>query len=487
MHAGTNSGLKRNTEGGGSPEHSIPRTSSLAAALEDSQMADPQPVPSLPTFFAGGLSGAAAASDPAAVGPRMQMVDLHTLEQLLDRQDQRHRSELSELLRAFHQVPPTVFTPGVAVPASASPAPSVLDPRKEHLRKSKIVSNKIVAEAAKLKKLLHKVSLTKDFCEKLQDQITTLASGKVPPQLRVFRLPFESEIWSDLVGETDLSMMIIPVKKTDTYEEAAQRLHIEYLASHSVLMLTVQQNKLLKLKEEASLEIFIQTVLAEAALEMSTIQKTVEGITSHSVAASSDLELEVRKACEVSYGNQVRAIASEKLVADRKKEQQREREQKALERAALLPRDEIIRRGLSEILRGKGPRGKNKNYDENLENKVIDFKKLLNIDVDVVSDAARRDPSESLPKNGASPGGGRGQNSNQKGKGQAKAKAKAKAKAAPNGQGKAAGKGSSKAGSLPVADGKNKAKPKPKAGGKGQSKGQQPGGKGKGKGKGGKI
>lgn len=487
----TGTGDKRFSVGGNSPEHTRQRTTSLAEALQDSNP-PPQPIPALPGFLvggdAGGSVGAAAASGSGAPAQVAQMVDLRTLELMLERQNECHRCEMAEMIRTLREVQQPAAVSPVVASASASPAAvSAVSPgsQKEHLKQSKVVSMKFVSEGAKLKKLLHRVSLAKDFCTKLEEQLSSLAKAKIPAQLRPFKLPFQSEAWSELVGTTDLKMLIGPVSENESFEQAALRLHVEYLASHTILMLTVQRKKLASLKDEASLEHFTQNVLAEATLEFVAMESTVEGTSSPSSEGfAAALELEVRKACEICYNNQGRAIASEKLAADKKKALQREREQKALDRAAQLPREEVIRRGLREILHCKGPRSKNKG-DVELENKVVDFKKLLNVDVAVVSEEARRETTYPLPKNGASPGDGRGQNvhQNQKGKGQKSGNAKAKAKAGPTG--KAGGKGSGASSSSTAASkaqAKHKPKPKQKAGGNAQSKGQKSGGKGNGKG-----
>lgn len=244
MFAGT--GEKRiSMSAGDSPELSRQRTTTLAAALADSHPA--MVVPPLPGFIAGGAasSGGVGQAGAAPEAPiRVQGgIDMATLEQLLQRQNERHRQEMAMLFQSLAAAKtaeaaatgPLPSASPALKPSAASAAGVAADNRKELLKKSKIVSMKIASEGAKLNKLLHKVMLARDFCTKLEGQLTSLASGKVPPQLRPFKLPYEAEQWSERTDTEDLSMLVVPVKATETFEEVALKLHIEYLASQSAL------------------------------------------------------------------------------------------------------------------------------------------------------------------------------------------------------------------------------------------------------------
>ena len=210
----------------------------------------------------------------------------------------------------------------------------------------------------------------------------------------------------------------------------------------------------------ASETAFITECLAIASKERDVVNRTATDNIRQSFWE--EFEDDVIRAASRIYMEQVRKIAGEQLVLEERKDQQKQQAAKALQEAALLPAEEVLRRGLAEVMKRK-PKGKQKNKDQSL----IDFSKLLDLNVAAVSEAAlkkEQPAAKSEPKNGNSPAAGRGQNAKnnqQAGKGSGKAKGSGEGAPSQPGKGKepAGSKGQSKGAGN---GGKVGKKPKPK-------------------------
>lgn len=288
-----------------------------------------------------------------------------------------------------------------------------------------------------------------------------LASGTIPAGMKPLKLPFETDEWSQEVGSADLGALVIPAKNSDTLEDLLERVHMESLASGVVLSREVQTRRLARLEAESPEKLFIDKCPALAMREREALQDTK----SLQVRPEfwTDFQADVRLAVSKLHFAEAKRIALQNLAEIEKKEGQKKQAAEALRLAGELPAEEILHRGLVEVM-GHKPKVKDKRLTK------VNFAGLIHIDV-ADGDKAELKPeqnSSSRPNKWETPAAGRGQ-SQQAGKGSGKPNQLAKAKA------------TSKA--------KAKASPKPKAqpnasakaGGKGQSKGAKGGGKGGGK------
>lgn len=475
-------GEKRDTDAAGlagGPEHKRP-------SVFDALMGD--------SFTDGGdgvgLANAAAGSNqiPQLPGALLQgasgnQVDVAAWNKLVAQQ-----SLLMELLIAERNMPPAEAassTPGAQQSQSAPARTAAATPTetKPLVRLSKLVSDKITSEGAKFNKVLHKVANSQGHIAEMEKNIELLAAGKVPPQSRPYAVPFGCEEWSSTLDEDDASLMIIPCEKTATFEELGRKLHVEYLSSQFVLQLLVEKRRLARLRTEASLANFVAQCMSAATHEREMMAKATEGINAEGLTLP-EVDMEIQKACQKCYESQVRAIAVETIKAEQDKARQRDREARALEAASRLSASEVVQRGLKELLKKKG---KKTPYDG--EANIVDFAKLLSVEVPTGEDLKRRVEelrTDEPQKNGESPGVGRG-HSNQKQKAKPKDQPKGKGKAKGKADGPSPQKGKGKGKGKTTAQSKGKGSTQPKGGGKGGSSGKQSGGgrgKSKGKGKG---
>jgi hypothetical protein len=312
-----------------------------------------------------------------------------------------------------------------------------------------------------IEKLLHRIANSHAHIEKMEANIELCSKGTTPPQCKPFALPFECDEWDEPLGKNEAAAkLIVPAGEEDTFEMVARRLHMESTASKLILTRMVEGRRLDRLKEEASLDNFIAACSVVSAQEKETMEKLARGLKAGDAGEFPNFDVEIKDACVKCYRAQLRSIAVENLKTMADKKKQKEKEERALEAAALLPVEEVVKRGLKELLKNK-PGKKKAQYDT--ESQVLDFAKFLNISA-ATGDALRGLGKEQLePKNELTPGGGRGQN------------------AAPNtGKGKSEGKGSTKTQSKGKGKRKNPKGEKNKGKGKGQPKDAE---KGKGKGK----
>lgn len=202
---------------------------------------------------------------------------------------------------------------------------------------SGIIGKKLTAEAAKVKKSIHNISLSKSRIDKFTEMLESLSAGKTPAGIKPFKVYWTGKEWSSTVDEEDLSSLIVPAKKTDTLEEVANQLHIEFNASRLVLQRLAESRRLAELIEGASLVAFLSECTAIAATEKAAFMNSCPSdVLSKEVWAKfeKDVEDEGRRL----YILQVKKVAMEQMVTDDKKQKQASREAKALELASLLPR-----------------------------------------------------------------------------------------------------------------------------------------------------
>lgn len=406
------------------------------------------------------------------------------MQMLIEERQKNQRHEGAASAKAESAAPAASAPDVSSAPAAVTAPPGLGQPQKKTIRLSKAVGDKIVSEAAKLKKVLHKMANLKDLMDKQTKQLESLAKGVVPSQCKPFRLPFDAVEWCLEIGQRDLAKLIIPAKSKDTFAQLAERPHIEHLASQTLLSLHVNMIRADSLRVEVTLQSFTACCMASAAKELAALEESSNGLAAFDSSVEAETQAAVHEACEKAFWQQLRSIATEKVRDDESKQKQREKELRAMEKATLLPHDEVVRRGLKELLK---PRGKIKKHPYDSEEQVVDFAKFLNLSVGSFM-------NESVPlkqKNEESPGGGRGHNqertasrSGEKkqkpGKGSGKGSGQKKA-------GKGKGKGKEQSKSAPQqkggkAKGKGKEQLKGKAGGKGKPPAPTYGGQPKGKG-----
>jgi hypothetical protein len=450
------SGSKRGTTApsGATPERKGLRVTSLAAALSGSP-------PRLPSLAAASSGGLAAGPPP---GFQLQVDgganDNSVLLDMVKKQQ--------ELLERVVTLQERWSLPSVgegmdvedAPAAPAAPAMSTSPDKQKQLKMSSMLANKVTSLAAKLRKKLHSIMLSRDRLEKFKETVSALSSGKVPNGFKPFKLPWDGAEWSTKVEDANLSMIIVPAAKEDPLENVYEKLYIEYLASSVLLQQLAETRRLESLVSEATLEIFLIEVEAAAVAEREAFGRVAPSSCVSGMAWVSFVA-DIKEYGQKLYVQQVRKMALERQSDEEKKSRQAEREKKALEAAALLPESEVLRRGLKEVLNRKG--FKATKYDQLPQ--VVEFAKLLKLDVDVVSAAALVDKSSpSAPKNGETPGAARGHNQNTKGKG----KSKNDTQKGKSGKG---GKSSGKNGKPQQSKGKGRGggqQQKPKGKGKGQ-------------------
>lgn len=214
------------------------------------------------------------------------------------------------------------------------------------------LSSKLTSAGAEVRKKLHKVTLERAQLLKCQEQMKKLAAGQILAQLKPFKIPFEAEEWGSKVNQADLSAMIVSAGREEVLSDIAERLHVEYLASSIMLNELVHQKKLARLREEASEPKFIEHCLSIAAKERDTILKNLDTAT---IRANfwNDFELDVKYTASKIYLEQVSKIAGLQVSEEERKESQKKKSDLALKKAGELPAEEVLRRGLSEILNKK--------------------------------------------------------------------------------------------------------------------------------------
>lgn len=271
-------------------------------------------VPPLPTFSLGtGLPPGLAHGSLLQGAPSAHEAQL---EQLLRQQNELLQALLGSRMNL--NIGQASAAAAAAEPETPSGRPQKFDTDKK-LKLSKRVANKILEGGAKVKKQLHKISLSKDYIDKLTEQVGKLASGNIPPQLRPHKLPFQAEEWAECVDGEDLRALIVSAKDDETFEQLSQKLHIEALASSCVFQIAVQKRRVRRLSQEASLEMFTEEVMAAVKKEHDEMRSTVGTINFKESNWLETVDNEIREACKKYYVKQVRDVATEKLVSDEKK------------------------------------------------------------------------------------------------------------------------------------------------------------------------
>lgn len=406
MHAGD----KRLSGGAlGSPEHTRPR---VADFMDDNDTVPGDLVVGGTTFPPPPIL--AAASSHQAPQAQLHALDTAALNKLITQQNELMQMFLQRSERDSHQ-------PG---PSFAGAPISIDDPVGSIGKLSKMIANKINSEGSKLKKLLHRVAASQSYIEKLEEHIELCSKGTLPPQCKPFTLPFQCDEWECTLDEDDGSLLIVPAKATDSFEEIARKLHMESTASRLILNRLVELRRLARLKSEASLSNFIAACSSVAAQENEMMEKLAKGIQAGQAAAPVSFQAEITEACTKCYQHQLRVIATDKLKIEADKARQREKEDRALQAAALLPVDEVVKRGLKELLKKKSP----KKFAYDKESQVLDFAEFLNLKAAVGDEAKAIAQKQLDSKNGPSPGEGRGHNSSSSGPKKAKSKSKGKGK-----------------------------------------------------------
>lgn len=470
------SDLKR-VSGGvfGSPEHTRPRVGD--------DMNDHDTVPG--ALVAQGTTfppppGLAAASSAQAPQVQLHALDTAALNRLIIQQNELMQMFLRRSEQDAQQ----------PAPSPAGAPSSTEDPVGSIGKLSKMIANKITSEGGKLKKLLHRVAASQSYIEKLEQHIELCSKGTLPPNCKPFSLPFQCDEWGCTLDGDDGGLLIVPAKASDSFEEIARKLHMESTASRLILNRLVELRRLARLKAEASLSNFIAVCSSVAAQEKDMMEKLARGIQAGSAAAPVSFQAEITEACTKCYQHQLRAIATEKLKIEADKAHQREKEDRALQAAALLPVEEVVKRGLKELLKKKSP----KKFAYDKESQVLNFAEFLNFDAAVGDEAKAIAQKQLNSKNELTPGGGRGHNSSSSGpmkarswsKGNGKGKGKGVEQKDPNtkninqntsrtDKGKGKGKGKTKNKSPNKGKGKG-SNPQKADGGKGGKKGSKNGG-----------
>ena len=216
---------------------------------------------------------------------------------------------------------------------------------------------------------------------------------------------------------------------------------------------------------------------ARVAVEHDAVPTHLDGI-DVPVSLLTSLQKETRGVALAIYRRTAEEVAMASLKANEQTEKTKEQQQKALEAAQQLPLEEVLRRGLKEILKKKPGHDKTvKMYDDGAD--VVDFAKMIGVNVN--DPTLNDDKSAKLEsKNGKSPGGARGHST---------IKARGKGRGAGRGSRGNGNSGTAGAESPGKGNGKGNGKGKGKSPGKGKGKGKQDGktgrtGKGGGKPKG---
>lgn len=464
-----------------SPLHKFPRTSSLTTvlmALDDSQLQDRglgSAAASSPMKNAGPPPGLSAA--PPSGDEELTMAQLKSLlaASLMNQMSlQVNQFFLQETVRELSRQASS------AQPAASSatlqqnrtvPTRVIVEeaPNKgPRYAVSKSLSAKITTEAVSLRREVHRLASGKSQQEKLQSQIDTLAKSQVPPGLKPFKSLNLCEEWQSVVDDEDLEHLIVPAKRDESLGRVAERLHMNFLASNAILNLVVTKRRIARLQVEASETSFITKCLAFARCEKDAIAAASPSTIGEEFW--NNLQGDVTSSAGKTHMVEVRRVAAESQIAAERKEKQRIREQSALERASLLSAEDVLKRGLAEIMRKKDKT--RKSPPTKGDEQLLDFSKMVELQMIAPTEEMLRAVEKS--KNGLTPADGWGQpkkqqqggkgskNSGNGGKGYGKDQEKGKSK----GKGKPSNKGSGKGASSPKTDGKG-----------GQSKGAALGGK----------
>jgi len=272
--------------------------------------------------------------------------------------------------------------------------------------------------------------------------------------MKPFKLPWSSDSWSSDVGTAGLSSLVIPARQNESLQDVKERLHMEFLASNTFLEKLAEERRLGDLLADASLKNFVLVALSFADAEHEAFAKTLAGIDVPEKLYES-LRHETTLAATRMYHRLAEKIAVGSMAELNKKEKQKEKEARALEEAAKLPVEEVVRRSFMDAMKKRD--GKKFQYDKYPN--IVDFMSMLTIELnEPVLRPNASTSSSGVPKNEVSPGGGQGAKK-QGHRASGKAVSKVAPKAAPKSQAWSA-----------------------KGGSKGKSKSRGSGKKGKGKG-----
>lgn len=272
-------------------------------------------------------------------------------------------------------------------------------------RISASVVSKITSATMRLRKRLHALHRSEEHVQKLTGQLEELRKGFVPNGQKPFKLPWSSEIWLEKGG--DLPGLVISADENDTLEFLKHKLHIEHMASSIILDKRAEELRAERLRQDSSLAAFVAECGAFAEEEYAMLKKTLSG-TGAPKDLLTNLVNETKTLAITSFRKIVEKLALENQKQEEIRSRQQQKEKDALEAAAKLPAEEVVRRGLQEMCKKR--LGKKFEYDKMPQ--VVEFGKLLKIDVDPLSTQTFENAQK--PKNGVSPAVGQGHN--QKGK-----------------------------------------------------------------------
>ena len=386
---------------------------------------DEESLPGLPNFpMVTGAGTTTSSSSNSGMNAMIESFQQMMLMQQRMFADMLKESRQSQIPTNPNQVPLIGAPPGLPVPSPPSrtagpgegeheqlpgdadrhtedPDVTALLDKQGSRRLSAAVVSKITSAAGRLRRRLHALARSEEHLQKLTGQLEELGKGIIPGGLKPFRLPWSSEVWTEKAG--NLTGLIIPSAEADSLEFLKQKLHVEYLASSIILDRKAEELRSERLRQDSSLKGFILECMAFATSEYEVVAKTLSG-TDAPKNLLTDLTLETKELAIKTYRKIVEKLALENHKEAEKRARQQRREKEALEAAAKLPAEEVVRRGLQEMCKKR--MGKQFAYDQMPQ--VVDFGKLLKIDVDPLSTQTLQ--SVGTPKNGKSPADGQGQN-----------------------------------------------------------------------------
>ena len=324
-------------------------------------------------------------------------------------------------------------------------------------RLSSYVKARLNKAGAQLKKGLLGLNRSKAHLEKLDSQITELRQGTIPKGCKPFALPFASTAWEQPSGE--LSDIIEGVLPDDSLEEARKKIHIGSLVAAAEIDRKVEAQRQKLLQRETSFEAFVAIYEKHANEEREAIEEFAQRLDRVPEELFAPMMTLARKEAIKTYRRLIESSALEAAKYKEERERKTKLQQEALDRAAQLPAQEVLKHAFTRHLLEQGfPKGKSKGKGKGRQNgydPTINYPEMVKLEL--------QEPTtyEGNPKNGVSPGEAQGHNPKPKGKGKGKGKSKDKSKA----------RGKSNAKSPSKGKGKNT---KPKQKGKGKGKGQNP-------------
>lgn len=209
-----------------------------------------------------------------------------------------------------------------------------------------------------LKQKLLSLGRSEIHLERLSNQMAELKENPIPSNVKKFTLPWTSEFFMAPVEGT-AAQIAINIEEAATFEEAKRKLYLAFLKSDTLLNHEVEQKRVVNLREQCSLESFIQICGNHVDEDYKSVSQVI-----HRQSGCPPRALRAHAKGGTRRGHEAvrshsRGLCERKEELRRNVSKQKEKHEKAIEEAAKLSGHEVLGRAFHNFVK-KGRPGQTK-------------------------------------------------------------------------------------------------------------------------------